>query len=151
MLADPVKGSTMKRERSESAPRISFWTIIGLLLLLFFLLNYLDRVNELVTVQNNVSAMEREIELAQQWNLQIKNELSYYASREYVEEIARSELGYVQPGDDVLVVLGTETESDTVEAAAAMQNGQDSMASVEPVVFSRAWWQRWLDRLGVAR
>lgn len=141
----------MKREQSESAPRFSFWTIIGLLLLLLFLLNYLDRVNELVTVQNNVSAMEREIELAQQWNLQLKNELNYYASREYVEEIARAELGYVQPGDDVFVVLGTEAESDTVEVTGVTENGQSSVANVEPVLFSRAWWQLWLDRLGVAR
>ena len=141
----------MKREQSESVPRFSFWTIIGLLLLLLFLLNYLDRVNELVTVQNNVSAMEREIELAQQWNLQLKNELNYYASREYVEEIARAELGYVQPGDDVFVVLGTEAESDTVEVTGVTENGQSSVANVEPVLFSRAWWQLWLDRLGVAR
>ncbi|MBI1298670.1 hypothetical protein GC175_27360 [bacterium] len=148
---DSLKGSIMKHERSESAPRISFWTIIGLLLLLLFLLNYLDRVNELVMVQSSASTMEREIELAKQWNLQLKNELSYYASREYVEEIARSELGYVQPGDDVFVVLGTETESDMLGGAGALENGQNSSASVEPALFSRAWWQLWLDRLGVAR
>jgi cell division protein FtsB len=141
----------MKHERSESAPRISFWTIIVLMLLLLFVFNYLDRVNELVMVQSSASTMEREIELAQQWNLQLKNELSYYASREYVEEIARSELGYVQPGDDVFVVLGTETESNMLGVTGASGNGQNSGALVEPVLFSRAWWQLWLERLGLAR
>lgn len=141
----------MKRERIESAPRVSFWAIVGLLLLLLFLLNYLDRVNELMSVQSNVSAMEQEIDLAQQWNLQLKNELSYYASREYVEEIARSELGYVQPGDDVLVVLSTGDESSTTDEGATVSNKQATALSVEPVFFSRAWWQLWMERVGVAR
>ncbi|MCB0114796.1 MAG: septum formation initiator family protein [Caldilineaceae bacterium] len=139
----------MKRDRSESAPLLRLGTIVGLLLLLLFFLNYLDRVNELVTIQGSVSAMEREIELAEQWNLQLKNDLGYYASREYVEEIARSELGYMQPGDDVLVVLGTEPEADS--STQTLSPAQVAASMTEPATFSRAWWQLWLDRLGLSR
>ncbi|MEZ4836976.1 MAG: hypothetical protein R2873_34115 [Caldilineaceae bacterium] len=93
--------------------------------------------------------MEREIELAEQWNLQLKNDLGYYASREYVEEIARSELGYMQPGDDVLVVLGTEPEADS--STQTLSPAQVAASMTEPATFSRAWWQLWLDRLGLSR
>ncbi len=141
----------MKRDRSESMPRISFWTIIGLLLLLVFLLNYLDRVNNLMTARASVSAMEQEVELAQQWNGQLKAELSYYASREYVEEIARSELGYVQPGDDVLVVLSPQDETAAEPALPLGTGDESSSGGAEPSPLSVVWWQSWLQRLGIIR
>ena len=121
---------------------------MGLLLLLVFLLNYLDRVGDLMRVRGTVSSMQQEVDLAHQWNGQLKSDLNYYASREYVEEIARSELGFVQPGDDVLVVLSPQAET-AAEPALVLETGADDSNGAAPSLFSVTWWQTWLQRLGI--
>ncbi|MBX2999002.1 MAG: septum formation initiator family protein [Caldilineaceae bacterium] len=133
----------MAGERNEPSSRFSFWGIVGILMILFFVLNYLDRVNDLLAVQGKIAAVQQEVRWAQQWNLQLRDEFNYYASAEYVEEMARAELGYIQPGDNVLVVLEAPLSEPSlsdpiVEAEALGPERIERMA-----LFSLEWWQ-WL-------
>lgn len=132
----------MPAQRNETSSRFSFWGVVGLLLILFFLLNYLDRVNDLLAVEGQITAMQQEVQWAQQWNLQLQDEFNYYASPEYVEEMARSELGYIQPGDDVLVVLEATSSSPSAEPVETMATRMNR-PSDQATLFSLEWWQ-WL-------
>jgi cell division protein FtsB len=133
----------MAGERNQTSTRFSFWWLVGLLLILFFLLNYLERVNDLLAVQGKITAMEQEVQWAQQWNLQLQDELNYYASPEYVEEMARAELGYIQPGDDVLVVLEAAPSSSPASEPVSAQEALGTQRPTRTTLFSLEWWQ-WL-------
>jgi cell division protein FtsB len=133
----------MAGEHNQTSTRFSFWGLVGLLLILFFLLNYLDRVNDLLAVQGKITAMQQEVQWAQQWNLQLQDELNYYASPEYVEEMARAELGYIQPGDNVLVVLEAATSSSPASEPVSAQEALGTQRPNETTLFSLEWWQ-WL-------
>ncbi|MEZ4638295.1 MAG: hypothetical protein R2856_25615 [Caldilineaceae bacterium] len=65
------------------------------------------------------------------------------------KKLPARELGYMQPGDDVLVALGTEPEADS--STQTLSPAQVAASMTEPATFSRAWWQLWLDRLGLSR
>ena len=104
----------MNGERSEAQFRVTLSWVFALLLGLFFLFNYLDRINELISVQAEIGELEQDVERMEQWNLQLQDELRYYASPEYVDEIARSELGYIQPGDEVFVVLSEDDQTSSL-------------------------------------
>ena len=133
----------MAGERNQTSTRFSFWWLVGLLLILFFLLNYLERVNDLLAVQGKITSMEQEVQWAQQWNLQLQDEVNYYASPEYVEEMARAELGYVQPGDDVLVVLEAAPSSPPAREPVSAQEALGTQRPNGTTLFSLEWWQ-WL-------
>jgi cell division protein FtsB len=136
----------MAGERKETSSRFSFWGVVGLLMILFFLLNYLDRVTDLLAVQGKITAMQQEVQWAQHWNLQLQDEFNYYASPEYVEEMARAELGYVQPGDNVLVVLEAPSSASSTSApimAEEVAGVQRPERPARMALFSREWWQ-WL-------
>jgi cell division protein FtsB len=133
----------MGGERKEPSSRFSFWGIVGLLMILFFLLNYLDRVNDLLAVQGKISAMQQEVQWAQQWNLQLQDEFNYYASPEYIEEMARAELGYVQPGDNVLMVLKAPSPAPSTHAPVLVEAVDDGQRPEQMALFSLEWWQ-WL-------
>lgn len=136
----------MAGERKETFSRFSFWGVVGLLMILFFLLNYLDRVNDLLAVQGKITAMQQEVQWARQWNLQLQDEFNYYASAEYVEEMARAELGYVQPGDKVLVVLEAPSSAPSTNApdlAEQVAGVERPERPAQMALFSLEWWQ-WL-------
>jgi cell division protein FtsB len=133
----------MASERNDTSSQFSFWGIVGLLLVLFFLLNYLDRVNDLLAVQGKIEAVQQEVQWAQQWNLQLEDELNYYASPEHVEEMARAELGYVQPGDNVLVVLEAAPSAPSTNAPIVAEEVAGVQRPERMALFSLEWWQ-WL-------
>jgi len=66
----------------------------------------------------------------------LRQQLAYVQSDAYIEEVARNELGMVQPGDELLIVV--EGPSNTVAAAKIAP-----AAGLEPPL-----WQQWLARLG---
>jgi cell division protein FtsB len=138
-FASQRKEWPVNNQRTET--KYSVILVVGLLVALFFLSGYLERTSELLAVQAQVAVFQRDIDSARQWNLQLKNDLAYYASDEYVAEIARSELGYVQPGDDVFVVL--EKSPGSVGKAAPEQSEQATSPAAEasPLSpFELRWW-----------
>jgi cell division protein FtsB len=130
----------VNNQRTEK--KYSFILVVGLILGLFFLSGYLERVGELLSAQAQVTAFQQDIDSAKQWNLQLKDDLVYYASPEYVAEIARSELGYVQPGDDVLVVLNASATRSQDVAVSESSESEASPGTVEATLspLDARWW-----------
>jgi cell division protein FtsB len=127
-------------QRTEK--KYSFILVVGLILGLFFLSGYLERVGELLSAQAQVTAFQQDIDSAKQWNLQLKDDLVYYASPEYVSEIARSELGYVQPGDDVFVVLDAGATRSQEVAVSESSESEASSGAIEAALspLDARWW-----------
>ena len=133
----------MNGERSEAQFRVTLSWVFALLLGLFFLFNYLDRINELISVQAEIGELEQDVERMEQWNLQLQDELRYYASPEYVDEIARSELGYIQPGDEVFVVLSEDDQTSSLANLGQSATGGVAAPPEETGAFSFFDLDRW--------
>ena len=74
---------------------------------------------------------------ARQRQQALQQQLVYVRSDAYIEEAARNNLGMVQPGDELLVVI--EGKSITATAADALAPAATN---------ERPLWQIWLERLG---
>ncbi len=131
----------MQRDQNDERARSSVILIATVLVVLAFLFSYTERTAQLFSVRAQLTRHQDDIAWAKQWNLQLQDELHYYQSPEYVAEIARSELGFVQPGDDVYVVLpdpnqtaARSTAAETLSLAPAASDTQrSSPLSIE-------WW-----------
>lgn len=91
--------------RPQSRPRPSrrglpLWLRWGLLLLAAYLcFGYLTGLISLVRVNAEIGRVEREIAALERENAQLVGRVRYMESPQYVEKVAREELGLVAPGE----------------------------------------------------
>ena len=129
-----------RRQRPQSYPAL---LLLGAVVGLYFVFQHVEQLRELATVRAQVAEMQRNITLGHQGTLDLQAELRYATSDEYVVQMARGELGYIQDGDEVYILLGAPTAK--VESLPTA-----SPADVEDNAFrplERSWWQSLLQQL----
>ena len=128
-----------RRQRHPAFPALMLLAaVVGL----YFIFQHVDQLRELTVVRTQIAEMRRNITLGQQSTLDLQAELHYATSDEYVVQMARGELGYVQDGDEVYILLGTLPAA--VESAPAAVPAEVEEDAFGPLDWS--WWQSLLQR-----
>ena len=133
-----------RRQRHPAYPAL---LLLGVVVGLFFVFQHVEQLRELVAVQAQVAAMRQDIALGQQNTLDLQAELRYASSDEYVVQMARGELGYIQEGDEVYVLL--DAPAVEVEALPTATPAEMEGDSFRPLDW--AWWQSLLQQGGPAQ
>ncbi len=83
-----------------------------LLIIIFLLAGFKFYLNykKVEQVKGEIEILHNRIELARERNKELKDELGNVNDSEYVEKIARKELGLVKPGELLLVPVEDEEE-----------------------------------------
>lgn len=115
-------------------PRI-LWTIV-LLLCLFFAISYGARLTAKAKLEAAIQQQITRIAETKQRQVALQQQLTYVRSDVYVEEVARNQLGMIQEGDEVLIVVKGVSQ-------AAPQPLADPATATQPPL-----WQEWLTALG---
>jgi len=116
-------------------PRL-LWAIV-LFLTLFFVVSYGERLATKSNLEAALVAQQVRLVEARQRQQRLQQELAYVRSDAYVEEAARNDLGMVQPGDELLIVV--EGKSVTTTATDALAPAATDETPL---------WQIWLKQLG---
>lgn len=116
-------------------PRL-LWAIV-LFLTLLFVVTYGERLATKANLEAALVEQETRLVEARQRQQTLQQQLVYVRSDAYIEEAARNNLGMVQPGDELLVVI----EGKSIPATAA-----DALAPA--TTNERPLWQIWLEGLG---
>jgi cell division protein DivIC len=120
---------------SKRNPRL-LWAIV-LSLALLFVVTYGERLATNANLAAALVEQQARISEARQRQQALEQQLVYVRSDAYIEEAARNDLGMVQPGDELLIV---------VEGKSATTAASDALAPTttdEPSLL-----QTWLKRLG---
>ncbi|MFZ4663628.1 MAG: FtsB family cell division protein [Caldilineaceae bacterium] len=120
---------------SKRNPRL-LWAIV-LSLALLFVVTYGERLATKANLAAALVEQQARISEARQRQQALQQQLVYVRSDAYIEEAARNDLGMVQPGDELLIV---------VEGKSATTAASDALAPTttdEPSLL-----QTWLKRLG---
>ena len=111
------------------------WTLV-LSLFLLFVVSYAGRLAAKTYLEGALARQVVALEAAKQHQQVLQQQLAYVQSDAYIEEVARNELGMVQPGDELLVVVEAPSHSVTEGEVAPT------------TVLEPPFWQEWLARLG---
>ncbi len=90
-------------------------------------------------MRQEARALEQRIEQLKQQHEQLSKELGYYRSDEYVEKVAREELGLVRPGE-VAVAMAIPEDRRT----SSLLPTPTPAPTAVPVGSPTPIWQRWL-------
>lgn len=120
---------------SKRNPRL-LWAIV-IFLTLFFVVTYGERLATKAQLETALVEQQARLTAAHQRQQLLQQQLAYVRSDAYIEEAARNDLGMVQPGDELLIVV--EGKSVTTAAPA---NVAPATTDTTPL------WQRWLKQLG---
>ncbi len=90
-------------------------------------------------MRQEARAVERRIEELKRENRRMAQELEYYLSDEYIEKLAREELGLVRPGDVAVVIV----PSDSRTSPPSMQI-PTPVPTATPATREIPTWQRWM-------
>lgn len=115
-------------------PRL-LWAIV-LFLTLFFVVTYGERLTTKTQLEATLVAQETRLAEARQRQQHLQQQLLYVRSDAYVEEAARNDLGMVQPGDELLIVVEGKSSTAAPPVVAPATTNEPSL------------WQIWLKRLG---
>ena len=124
----------IRRQRHPAYPAL---LLLGVVVGLYFLFQYVEQLRELSAVQAQVAEMRQNIALGEQNSLDLEAQLRYATSDEYVVQIARGELGYIQEGDEVYILLDRPAaRAGSPPAAPSPVVEEDSFRPLD-----WAWWQ----------
>lgn len=115
-------------------PRI-LWTIV-LLLCLLFAISYGARLTAKAKLEAAIQQQLTRIDESKEHQVALQQQLTYVKSDAYVEEVARNQLGMIQDGDEVLIVVKGVNQP-------APQPVADPSTTAQPPL-----WQEWLTALG---
>ena len=128
------------RQPGEFASNRSVLILLGLIVAVFFIFSYLERLNELAEVRAEIVSLRNDLAQAEQRNAELEAARQNVTEPAYIGETARAELGLIQPGDDPFVILGQQPHgADVQKAAGAGVVIPDSKSAVD--IFDVAWWR----------
>lgn len=93
--------NSVRRRRRRLTTR--FWLIIGLLVFGYAAVSYTTGFLEIWRLRQEIQRVELEIAATKTRNEQLRHELAYLQSDEYIEKVAREELGLVRPGETPVI------------------------------------------------
>ena len=66
--------------------------------------SYVSGFVQIWRMQSEIDRVRAEIEAVEAQNQELREELAYLQSNEYIEKVAREELGLVMPGETAVIV-----------------------------------------------
>jgi cell division protein FtsB len=125
-----------------------------ILLLLFialagiFIYGYVQRANRMAQIDIQIRQMEQRIADAHRERAVLEAELRYVATDDYLDRVAREELGMAKPGETALVVL------DAPSPVAQVRPSSSAVSELPPDLTNRTLrpspWLDWLDLFRLA-
>lgn len=103
-----------RRKRLRLTPR--FWLITALAIFAYIAASYASGFVEIWRLRVEIHQVKEEIVEAEARNEQLRKELHYLQSDEYIEKVAREELGLVKPGETP-VILTSPSEAEQFQEA----------------------------------
>ncbi len=92
-------------------------------------------------MQQEAKAAERRVEQLKKENQRLNQQLDYYRSDQYIEKMAREELGLVRPGDVAVAIVGTPDPSNSQLVPTPTPSPTPDASDRD-----KPNWQRWLSR-----
>jgi cell division protein FtsL len=120
-----------KNKRGSFRKDIFFSALLGILLLfvagflIFTNLKINQRRQKLIS---QIEALSKEIQFLEGENEKLKENISQAGSKEFLEEVAREQLGFKKPGEEVVVVTKEEDNEEKKEEEREEEN--------------KSWWER---------
>lgn len=108
VVAEPKSGSKSRR-RWRVTPR--FWALAVAIFAVYMGVSYVSGFVQIWRMENEINRVRAEIEAIEAQNQQLREELAYLLSDEYVEKVAREELGLVMPGETAVIVTTSGGDS----------------------------------------
>ena len=97
----------MKKKRGPQFPFTHFVAIVVITISLFIVVDFARRTAATYKIKNEAARLEEEVAAVHARHQALQARLSYVQSDAYVEEIARTQLKWAQPGETVVVVMAT--------------------------------------------
>lgn len=101
VVAEPKSGSK-SRKRWRVTPR--FWGLAVAVFTMYMAVAYITGFVQIWRLQNEIERVQAEIEMIEAENERLREELAYLMSDEYIEKVAREELGLVMPGETAVIL-----------------------------------------------
>lgn len=98
-----------------------FKLIISVLVIIF-IYNFYVNYAKISKLESQIEYLHNEIRKAREKNYKLKTELDNLNNLEYIEKIAREELGLVKPGELLLIPVEDKTEKNNEKDG--IKNGQ---------------------------
>ncbi|NLJ75505.1 MAG: septum formation initiator family protein [Firmicutes bacterium] len=94
----------MAENRGRKNRRIKPWMVICLVLVLWVGFHFLKNASQNYKLKQDIITLQKEIEALELRGRQLEEEIANWQSPEYVERVAREELGLVKPGETVYIL-----------------------------------------------
>ena len=131
----------MKKKRGSQFPFTHFVAIVVITISLFIVVDFARRTAATYKIKNEAARLEDEVAAVRARHQALQARLRYVQSDAYVEEIARTQLKWAQPGETVVVVMATP------QAAPSSESGIEPTEPDLPPPESpwEAWWFRFFN------
>ncbi len=100
-------GPILKKKRTPQFPLTHFIAIVIITISVFLVVGFARRTANTYKTKSEAFRLEEEVAVARARQESLQARLRYAQSDDYVEEIARSQFKWAQPGDTVVVVMAT--------------------------------------------
>jgi cell division protein FtsB len=131
----------LKKKRGPQFPLTQFIAIIVITISVFLVVDFARRTATIYRIKSEAARLEEETATARAQSVALEARLRYVQSDAYVEEIARSQLKWAQPGETVVVVMATPQAVPTPSS-----DSQYTMTDGSPPEQPwQAWWLIFFD------
>jgi len=110
--------------------------VAGFVMVAYMLYNLTVTVYENYQIDTHIHNFEEKNATLREENLQKLDDYKYYTSSAYIDKIAKQNLGLVNPGEEVIVLTQSNTES-MLAMDVALQEQERSMANWS---IPKKWW-----------
>lgn len=90
------------RKRWKLTPR--FWGFLFAIFFAYMAIAYATSFSQIWRLKSEIQHIEEQIARVEARNQELREELEYLQSEEYIERVARQELGLVKPGETAVFV-----------------------------------------------
>lgn len=109
-----TSGSSRRRKRTRLKLTPRFWTLLVLAGVLYIGTAYAVGFVKIHQLALEIRSIEAELAVVEAQNEELRQRLEYMNSDEYIESVARSELGLVRPGETAVVVVTSNAGEDPI-------------------------------------
>lgn len=104
--ATAPSGDRQIPKKRRLTPR--FWFVISGLFIAYMAVSYVTGFVQIARIKGEIRQVQAEIDAVEQHNEALREELMYLQSDEYIEKVAREQLGLVKPGETAVRVAPSQ-------------------------------------------